>query len=241
MRNSSSPKLLIKLLHQQNQLFQITTDTIKIGRSPDCDVILPNASVSRVHAIITKVGDEYVIRDNDSQNGFRINNQSSTEHTLKSGDEVHLGVFNIVFLGDKPKDNYYRGRSTNYLPLYDPRILESTDDSTFAMSQRDRNLLARKSSLMYHGCIQTSHGRFYYPEENDLTFGKNSVVSINHWWVFGVVAEIHWVDKSHVLSKTSWLCPVRVNGTNVDKTILKAGDNIQIGNDNFTYAIRQDA
>ena len=94
---------------------------------------------------------------------------------------------------------------------------------------------------MYHGCIQTKLGRYYYPEENALTFGKNSVISINHWWVFGVVAEITWVEKSHVISKTSWLCPVRVNGSNIDKRILKAGDKIQVGNDQFTYAIRQES
>lgn len=232
------PKMLIKLMHQQNQLCPITTDVIRIGRSMDCEIILPNASVSRVHAIITKEGDQYVIRDQGSQNGFRINNQQTTEHVLKSGDEIHLGVFSLVFLGDQLQDNYYRGRSVTYLPLYDPKVLESTDESTFAMSTRDRNLLARKADLLYHGCIHTADKRFFYPEENPLTFGKNAVISINHWWVFGVVAEISWEDKAHVLTKSSWFCPVRVNGNNVSRTILKANDKIQIGNDNFTYAIR---
>ena len=71
-RPHNVPKLLIKLMHQQNQLCPLTVDVIHIGRSEECDVILPNASVSRVHAIITKEDDQFVIRDNDSQNGFRI-------------------------------------------------------------------------------------------------------------------------------------------------------------------------
>ena len=239
-RPHNVPKLLIKLMHQQNQLFPLVTGTVRIGRSEECELILPNSGVSRVHAIITQEGDQFVIRDNQSQNGFRINGEASTEHVLHSGDEIHLGVFSLVFLSDRLEDNYYRGRSVTYLPIYNPKIIESNDDSTFAMSNRDKNLLARKSSLLYHGCITTKDGRFFYPEENPLTFGKNAVISINHWWVFGVVAEIVWADKAHVLQKTSWFCPVKVNDTNIDRQLLKAGDKVQIGNDHFTYTIRQE-
>ena len=49
-RPHNVPKLLIKLMHQQNQLCPLVDDTIRIGRSEECEVILPNASVSRVHA-----------------------------------------------------------------------------------------------------------------------------------------------------------------------------------------------
>ncbi len=239
-RPHNVPKLLIKLMHQQNQLCPLTTDVVRVGRSEECEVILPNASVSRIHATITREGDHFVIRDNDSQNGFRINGEASKEHVLSSGDEIHLGVFSLVFLSDRLEDNYYRGRSVTYLPIYNPKIIESSDDSTFAMSVRDKNLLARKSSLLYHGCVMSKDGRYFYPEENPLTFGKNAVISIDHWWVFGVVAEIVWADKAHVINKTSWFCPVKVNGNNVDRALLKAGDKIQIGNNHFSYTIRQD-
>ena len=239
-RPHNVPKLLIKLMHQQNQLCPLVDDVIRIGRSEECEVILPNASVSRIHAIISKEGDQFVVRDNDSQNGFRINGEATKEHVLSSGDEIHLGIFSLVFLSNRLEDNYYRGRSVSYLPTYNPKVIETSDDSTFAMSTRDKNLLARKSSLLYHGCITTSNGRYFYPEEKPLTFGKNSVISINHWWVFGVVAEIEWDNKAHHISKLSWFCPVRVNGNNVDKAILKSGDKIQVGNDHFTYTVRQE-
>ena len=135
---------------------------------------MPQSLVSTL--IITKEGEQFVVRDNDSQNGFRINGEAVKEHVLSSGDEIHLGVFSLVFLSDRLEDNYYRGRSVTYLPIYNPKVIESSDDSTFAMSTRDKNLLARKSSLLYHGCIYTtSNGRYFYPEEKPLTFGKNAV------------------------------------------------------------------
>ena len=236
---TNKPKLLIKLLHQQNQLYIIESDVITLGRSEECNVILPNSSISRVHATIEKRGETFYIKDNSSQNGFRINGKESSESPLKSGDEVHLGVFSVVFLGDKLQDNYYRGRSVSYLPQYDPASFKATEEATFVMSSREKNLLARKASLLYHGCITTEDGRFFYPEDNGLTFGKNAIISINHWWVFGVVAHIHWNDKAHILTKTTWFCPVKINGANVTAALLKAGDKVQIGNNHFTYTLRE--
>ena len=46
------PKILIKLLKQRNQLFSLSKDKIRIGRGDDAELILPNVSVSRTHAII---------------------------------------------------------------------------------------------------------------------------------------------------------------------------------------------
>ena len=70
-------------------------DTVKIGRGDDADLVLPNVSVSRVHAIIQKQGEDYWIKDNESQNGFRINQQYTKEHRLSSGDEIQVVLFRL--------------------------------------------------------------------------------------------------------------------------------------------------
>ena len=146
-----------------------------------------------VHAIISKEGDQFIVRDNDSQNGFRINGEATKEHVLSS-DEIHLGIFSLVFLSDRLEDNYYRGRSVSYLPIYNPKVIETSDDSTFAMSTRDKNLLARKSSLLYHGCITTSNG-YFIPEEKPLTFGKNAIIPSITGGYSELFAEIEWGTK----------------------------------------------
>lgn len=238
MAGLNKPKLLIKVPHKQNQLYLIEKDLIQLGRSEECDVILPNVSISRIHAVIEFINNQFVIKDHGSQNGFRHNTKQSTEAILQSGDEIQIGIFSIVFLGDSPQDNYYRGRSVSYLPKYDPKSFASTEEATFIMSKREQNIMARTSSLLYHGCITTSDNRFFYPEENPLTFGKNAIIGVDHWWVFGVVAEITWNNKEHRIQKTSWLCPVRVNGINVQEGSLRVGDKIQIGNSEFHYRLR---
>lgn len=237
--NANTPKILVKLLNQQNQIFPILENKIKIGRGDDADLVLPNVSVSRIHAIIEKQGDEYWIKDNDSQNGFRINKQNLKEHRLSSGDEIQIGAFTLVFLGDTIQDNFYRGRSVAYLPTYDPKVFQVSNDSTFVMSTRDKNMLSRKTGLLHNGCIMLKDGRFFYPEDNPITFGKNAVIPAEGWLIFGVVADITWDKNQHVLTKKSFWCGVKVNGKSISSTPLRVGDNIQIGRTFYEYKLRE--
>ena len=237
--HTNTSKILVKLLHQQNQIFPMSEGTIKIGRGDDADLVLPNVSISRIHAIIEKQGDDFWIKDNGSQNGFRINKQTLTEHRLSSGDEIQIGAFTLVFLGDRLEDNFYRGRSVNYLPKYDPKVFQVSDDSTFIMSTRDKNMLSRKTGLLHNGCIMLKDGRFFYPEDNPITFGKNAVIPAEGWFVFGVVADIHWDKDKHILTKKSFLCCVKVNGKSISSTPLRIGDQIQIGRTFCEYKLRE--
>ena len=230
----------MKHVHQQNQIFFLEQDQISLGRGEDADLVLPNVSISRIHAFIEKSGEDYWIRDNDSQNGFRVNQQNLTEHRLSSGDEIQIGVFSLVFLGDRLEDNYYRGRSVNYLPRYTPSSVSGNDDSTFIMSKKDKNMLLRKSGLLHNGCILMEDGRFFYPEDNPLSFGhKSAVVPVSGWYVFGTVAEISWNEKEHVLQKKSWFCPIKINGKAISSASLKIGDRITIAQTSFTYNLRE--
>ena len=65
-----------------------------------------------------------------------------------------------------------------------------------------------------------SERTIFYPEEKPLTWKfRNLHQSLVGIWV---VAEIEW-DTKGIISQNSWFCPVRVNGNNVDKAILKSG------------------
>ena len=47
---------------------------IRIGRSPDCDIVLPHVSISRHHASIVRENGHYYIVDEGSTNGIAVNN-----------------------------------------------------------------------------------------------------------------------------------------------------------------------
>lgn len=48
--------------------------TITIGRSPKCDIVIPDENVSREHAELSAVGNRYVYKD-ISKNGASLNGQ----------------------------------------------------------------------------------------------------------------------------------------------------------------------
>jgi serine phosphatase RsbU (regulator of sigma subunit) len=60
-----------------------------IGRSPECNVVLDVAAVSRRHAIISKSQDQYWVKDTGSRNGTIINGQKIVgEAQLRDGDRI---------------------------------------------------------------------------------------------------------------------------------------------------------
>ena len=235
-------KFLLKMLHQQDQIFLIEQNEILIGRGDECHFKLPNVSVSRIHAKLEIIGEQVFLSDAGSQNGFRVNGKKvEGRFQIYSFDEIQIGTFSLVFLGNTPKDNFYRGRSVRYLNLYNAKTLVVSDDATFVMSKRDELSMATKAGLLNMGCVIASDGKFYYPESNILSFGnKKAIVSVDSWLAMGVVATIWWDNKRHILESESWLLPTRVNGVKISKKMLQPGDRFQIGKSSFQYKIRED-
>ncbi|WP_202866219.1 FHA domain-containing protein [Kribbella turkmenica] len=67
-------------------------DLVRIGRAPDCDLILDRPQVSRDHAELLKIdATGYEIRDLGSTNGTRVNGEPVQTAMVRDGDEVRLG------------------------------------------------------------------------------------------------------------------------------------------------------
>ncbi len=74
---------------------QVTKRATTIGRSRDCDVVLPDPNVSRVHAEVRHEGLEYVLVDLESTNGVEVNGKRVTRHSLRDGDVIAMGTSEI--------------------------------------------------------------------------------------------------------------------------------------------------
>jgi len=60
-----------------------------LGRSPDCDVVIDVAAVSRRHAILIEEGGTYLLQDMGSRNGTYINGQRVIEQApIRHGDKM---------------------------------------------------------------------------------------------------------------------------------------------------------
>jgi FHA domain/DUF1707 SHOCT-like domain len=76
--------------------------TFTIGRSPECDLVIPNRTVSWQHAELWQAGGEWQLADLGSTNGTRVNGwQARSAFPVRPGDRVTFG--RVAFrLTDQP-------------------------------------------------------------------------------------------------------------------------------------------
>ncbi len=93
--------LLLQRGGQGGQRWRLDADEVIIGRSPECDIILPDRQVSRRHARIFRRGDQYFLEDLGSKNGTWVNGQPVQDPVpLQDGDEIQVALrFKLAFVG----------------------------------------------------------------------------------------------------------------------------------------------
>ncbi len=79
------------------QVFNLTKTEASIGRSNDNDIVLNDFSVSRRHAYLKKENDSWVIYDNQSTNGIRVNDRLVPASAIADGDQALIGTFLLRF------------------------------------------------------------------------------------------------------------------------------------------------
>ncbi|HEY5665579.1 MAG TPA: FHA domain-containing protein [Gammaproteobacteria bacterium] len=84
--------------------YSIDKDSITIGRDPAADITIPIESVSRIHAIVTREGNEMIIEDHASTNGVFVNAVRVQRKALANGDEVLLGDSQFRYFGGEVHD-----------------------------------------------------------------------------------------------------------------------------------------
>jgi hypothetical protein len=109
--------------------------TIVIGRSPDCEIVLDDRQVSRLHARISWQGDHYEIEDLSSKNGTHLNGRDITgTQPLHDGDEIQIALrFKLAFVDagataplvfDSPVEKGLRLETATHQVLIDGKLLE---------------------------------------------------------------------------------------------------------------------
>src|SRR5258708_10674565 len=90
-------------LYQPNfapQHMAVTVETITLGRADDCTIPIRDRFLSRHHAEIVWVDENWLIRDRGSVNGTLLNGERiSQPMQLRPGDRIALGDTQVVVEG----------------------------------------------------------------------------------------------------------------------------------------------
>jgi len=78
--------------------YSVELPEIRIGRSVENDIVLTNPSVSRIHAILKKNGEDYEIQDNRSLNGIMINaHMLNGTRVLREKDVIQIFNSKLIY------------------------------------------------------------------------------------------------------------------------------------------------
>lgn len=89
-------KIRLSLKGRPIKTYTFKQDVITVGRSPECDIVLDNPSVSREHCKMemTPRG-YYAVEDLGSANGVFLNDQPVKREFLMNNDVVRVGKFSL--------------------------------------------------------------------------------------------------------------------------------------------------
>ena len=90
-------ELIISLNNQVIKRLSLTEAHYLIGRSPHCNIILNERTVSAEHAHLFNVGDECFLEDLGSTNGVLVNHIATQKHVLIDKDRVQIGKYELLF------------------------------------------------------------------------------------------------------------------------------------------------
>ncbi len=83
--------------------FRLDRDALTLGRGEECDFVVPDRQISRVHMRIRRQATGYFLEDLDSKNGTFVNGRQLSAGVpvfLQDGDEIQLALsVRMLFVG----------------------------------------------------------------------------------------------------------------------------------------------
>ncbi|HEV8335684.1 MAG TPA: SpoIIE family protein phosphatase [Candidatus Polarisedimenticolia bacterium] len=132
---------------------ELNLPKIVIGRSSRSDLVVPDLSLSRVHAELYRDGENYLIKDAGSKNGTFLNDRPVISPTLlRKGDKIGLGTAAVWFNSEPQSrveitDNPTPVAGTTVVPveqlLSDPSTLGSTTSPGDRSASRPLEILQK--------------------------------------------------------------------------------------------------
>jgi diguanylate cyclase (GGDEF)-like protein len=150
-KSSTFEPYLIQISGRETgQMYNLSGKTVRLGRDPQCQIILDDQHVSRVHAeIICRSPKDISIRDLGSTNGVFVNGKKITEHKLSNDDKILIGTrlyFKFCYqdaVDQNYQQNLFRAANIDGLTqLYNKKYFVDALSKEFSFSRRNNQPLS---------------------------------------------------------------------------------------------------
>jgi pSer/pThr/pTyr-binding forkhead associated (FHA) protein len=230
-------KLVIEDDEAKRTSVPLTRDDYTIGRKEGNTIRLTERNVSREHAKIHKGANgapiatpdsPFVLEDMNSYNGVYVNGlRVAQPQKLQHGDLIQIGDYRIVLQDEALTDAEVSNNATT-------QDMKSTVPTGHV--NRSSLLLERPNRLvMLAGPTPGAE----FPLDNDRTTigrAEDCTISVNHNSVSRLHCEVHSLGEGRyeVVDKGS-SNGVRVNGSDLRRSIVEPGDIIELGDVRFRF------
>ncbi|HEV7786155.1 MAG TPA: adenylate/guanylate cyclase domain-containing protein [Thermoanaerobaculia bacterium] len=91
------------VVNDEDRAISLTAGRVRLGRGSDNDLVLADVSVSRYHAEILREAEGWSVHDLKSTNGVDVNGVPVERASLRSGDVLGIGSFEIRVEAEEPR------------------------------------------------------------------------------------------------------------------------------------------
>lgn len=118
--------VVIKRGPHVGRVYLLDETQMDVGRHPASHIFLDDQTVSRRHSFFRQTEDErWTVTDAGSLNGTFVNRKTAARAPLKTGDEIQIGKFRLVFLESKVWAELSAGAKAHLVDLETPDGLDS--------------------------------------------------------------------------------------------------------------------
>ncbi|NKE70738.1 sigma 54-interacting transcriptional regulator [Candidatus Manganitrophus noduliformans] len=209
------PSLRIYLKDEFRWVFTLLEKEIRIGRSHENHIVLPQPEVSRQHAFLRRDGKKFIVEDKSGR-GIDLNFQTVTEAPLRHGDVLRVGSYRLIYELDEHEE-----------PFTETITREPTLNLPGAARQKEKGIVR----CQIHIVSGPDEGKVFPLPEGVTRIGRsgrNNVV-LSDPSVSGLHLEIEAGPSAIQLRDLGSTNGTRINGQRIQSSVAEIGSEIQVG------------
>ena len=219
---------------------------VRIGRSPDNDLVVDNLAVSNDHARVYFESGRLVVEDRGSLNGTFVNDLRVERATLHDGDSIWIGKHHIKVdaTGDAPIP-YDAGRKAsapmiNETMVLDTKVRRDMLQQAAAMGERTQFAAGRIKVPTVVILSGRTDAKEYVLTNKLTTIGKSAMATIKlrGWFKPQMAAQISQRDDGYYIGSGDKV--PAVNGVAIPgPTKLNDGDLVEVAGIRLNFIVRE--